>query len=64
MFRVLDKVCKPTKGSVHSACVDLTSFKIDKGDKVAQIMLCEHKTHLFGIETEAERKGGFGSTGN
>ncbi len=39
------------------------AFRIKKGDKVAQIMLCEHKTYLFGIETEAERKGGFGSTG-
>lgn len=39
-------------------------FKIKKGDKVAQIMLCEHKSHLFGIKSEAERKGGFGSTGN
>lgn len=39
-------------------------FRIKKGDKVAQIMLCEHKTYLFGIKTEAERKGGFGSTGN
>ena len=41
----------------------IKAFRIKKGDKVAQIMLCEHKTYLFGIESEAERKGGFGSTG-
>lgn len=38
-------------------------YTIKKGDKIAQIMMCEHKTHWFGIESEAERKGGFGSTG-
>lgn len=38
-------------------------FKISKGDKIAQIMLCEHKTYLMGIDTEEERTGGFGSTG-
>lgn len=38
-------------------------FKINKGKKIAQIMLCEHKSYLFGIETEEERTGGFGSTG-
>ena len=36
---------------------------IKKGDKIAQIMLCEHKSYLFGIESEAKRDGGFGSTG-
>jgi len=38
-------------------------YKISKGDKIAQIMIKEHKTYLFGIETEDERSGGFGSTG-
>lgn len=38
-------------------------FKIKKGDKIAQIIIKEHKTYLFGIETEDERSGGFGSTG-
>ena len=36
---------------------------IKKGDKIAQITLLEHKSHLFGIESDEERKGGFGSTG-
>lgn len=40
------------------------NFKIKKGDKIAQIMLCEHKTSLLGIESEEERQGGYGSTGN
>lgn len=39
-------------------------FTISKGDKIAQILLQEHKTYLMGIESEEERTGGFGSTGN
>ena len=38
-------------------------FKVNKGDKIAQIMLKEHKTYLMGISTEEKRTGGFGSTG-
>jgi len=37
--------------------------EIKKGDKIAQITLIEHKVHLFGINTNEERTGGFGSTG-
>jgi dUTPase len=39
-------------------------FTILKGEKIAQILLKEHKTFLMGIETEEKRTGGFGSTGN
>ena len=39
------------------------NYKIKKGDCIAQITLLEHKSHLFGIESDEERKGGFGSTG-
>ena len=35
---------------------------IKKGDRVAQITLLEQKSYLFGIESEEERNGGFGST--
>ena len=35
---------------------------ITKGQRVAQITLLEHKGYLFGIDTEDERNGGFGST--
>lgn len=35
---------------------------IKKGQKIAQINLVEHKTYLLGVETDEERKGGFGST--
>lgn len=38
-------------------------FKINKGDKVAQCTLMEHKSYILGYETEIKRKGGFGSTG-
>jgi len=39
-----------------------TVVQIKKGDKIAQILLKEHKGYLLGIETEEERVGGFGST--
>ena len=40
-----------------------TGFKINRGEKIAQIMLCEHKSWLLGYESETERISGFGSTG-
>jgi len=39
------------------------NIKIKKGDKIAQITLLEHKSYLFGIESDVERSGGFGSSG-
>jgi len=42
--------------------IDEIEFTIKKGDKIAQILLKEHKSYLFGIESEEERTGGFGST--
>jgi len=39
-------------------------FEIKKGDRIGQITLLEHHGYLFGIETEEERDGGFGSTGD
>lgn len=41
----------------------LPRYVINKGDKVAQCTLKEHKGYLLGIESDAERSGGFGSTG-
>ena len=38
-------------------------YIIKRGDRIAQIMLCEHKSGLFGIESEDERTGGIGSSG-
>ena len=38
-------------------------YTINKGDKVAQCTLMEHKGYLMGIESDVERSGGFGSTG-
>lgn len=40
-----------------------TKYKIEKGDKIGQIMLCKHETDLMGVHTDKERTGGFGSTG-
>ena len=39
------------------------SFNINKGDKVAQCTLKEHKGYLMGYDSDAVRNGGFGSTG-
>ena len=39
------------------------NYTINKGDKVAQCTLKEHKGYLLGIESDAERVGGYGSTG-
>lgn len=35
-----------------------TAYKINKGEKIAQIMLCEHKSWLLGYESETKRVGG------
>lgn len=39
-------------------------FYINKGDKVAQCTLKEHKGYLMGYESDVVRTGGFGSTNN
>jgi len=43
--------------------IEYAEFKIKKGDKLAQVILKEHKSYLFGIESDEDRTGGFGSTG-
>jgi len=47
-----------------SEIVSSSSYIIKKGDKIAQIALMEHKSYLMGYESEEERTGGFGSTGD
>ena len=44
--------------------IENTEEEIKKGDKVAQCTLKEHKGYLLYIESDVERKGGFGSTGD
>ena len=39
-----------------------SEYEIKKGDKIAQITMLEHKSYLFGIDTEVERTSGIGST--
>lgn len=51
------------KGCEHDVYSMVEPYKITKGQKIAQIMLCEHKSYLFGIDTYEERQGGFGSSG-
>lgn len=38
-------------------------FPIEKGDRIAQAILCEYKTMGIDLVKEEERNGGFGSTG-
>lgn len=59
---VVDLINKMFNSNLKHTFTDTTTFKIKKGDKIGQIMLCEHKTYLFGIESDVERDGGFGST--
>jgi dUTPase len=48
----------------HFNCMILSNSKIIKaGDRIAQITLIEHKSHLFNITSKEKRSGGFGSTG-
>jgi len=42
---------------------DQECYIVKKGDRVGQVTLIEHKSSLFGIGTDSERSGGFGSTG-
>ncbi|MDQ7067776.1 MAG: hypothetical protein Q9M40_07275 [Sulfurimonas sp.] len=46
------------------ADIEFTNNRVTiiKGQRIAQITLLEHKAYLFGIDTEEERTGGFGST--
>jgi len=42
--------------------VEERPYTINKGDRIAQIILLPHKTLFLGIDSEVERRGGFGST--
>ena len=47
---------------IHSGADNKVEYVIKKGDRIGQLILLEHKSSLFGIESEDERNGGFGST--
>lgn len=47
---------------IFSFGMSKSKLQLKKGQKIAQINLVEHKTYLLGVDTEEERKGGFGST--
>jgi hypothetical protein len=49
---------------INTSYEESRSFKISKGDKVAQCTLKEHKGYLMGYESDVVRTGGFGSTDN
>ena len=50
-------------GQVRDCIANKVLYQISKGEKIAQIMLCEHKTFLLGYESETSRTGGFGHSG-
>lgn len=43
---------------------NICEYTINKGDKIAQCTLMEHKGYLMGIESDTERVGGFGHSGS
>ncbi len=47
---------------IHLPSGSIPCYEIKKGEKIAQILLKEHKTYLMGVDTNDERIGGFGST--
>ena len=49
--------------NTQRGAMDKADFIINNGDKIAQILLKEHKGYLLGVESDEERTGGFGSTG-
>ncbi len=55
-----DTLMEIYRGYAHS---NHKCYKVKKGDKIAQIIILEHKSYLFGIDTDKKREGGFGSTG-
>jgi dUTPase len=63
---IVHNPCKPYTIRVQG--IDTTyvnrtaTYQINKGDKIAQCTLKEHKGFLLGIESDVERKGGYGST--
>lgn len=66
MLRVHNPIKKAelneTTNSISAYCKGI-DVEIKKGQRVAQVMILEHKSYLFGIETKSKRTGGFGSTG-
>jgi len=42
--------------------IEPEDYKISKGQRIAQTTLLEHKSYLFGIESDVVRNGGLGST--
>ena len=54
---VMSKQLQALKDTINTG-----AFLIKKGDRIGQLVLLEHKSYLFGIESEDERVGGFGST--
>jgi len=63
IFAILDKFS--IANSLYGvAGAETQKHYIKKGDRIAQIQLVEHESYLFGVESDDERNGGFGSTGN
>lgn len=59
-----NNTCLTTFQGGHSEITSMSGFIAKKGDKVAQCTLIKHRGYLMGYESEEERVGGFGSTGD
>ncbi len=60
---VADELLGNEEVLTNTKIMHLGDRTIKKGDKIAQILLKEHKSDLLGVGSDEERTGGFGSTG-
>lgn len=61
LFKVVQTLPDKAKEFANMSVLS-NAVTIKKGDRIAQITLVEHKSYLFGISSDTERTGGFGST--
>ena len=62
IMRLINEVTNKLGLSCINSMYDKGSYAIKKGDKIAQVLLKEHKSYLFDIDSGEERTGGIGST--
>ena len=58
-FSLIGAICDKENSFVYGSY----AYTINKGDKIAQILLKKHEGYLIGVESLEERVGGIGSTG-
>ena len=58
---ITNLICRFLGRNTHN--YNQSPYTFNKGDKIAQICLKEHKSYLLGYDSENIRSGGYGSTG-